>query len=266
MISLISRRIGRFALGVVGVACLAFGVTLAGCMAEDETPQARVVAPPPPPAAPLTPKVTSIEHLMAELQIDERVELPEAKAPDNDPDREAVLEIFDAFARGDAEVLGSMISLDDKIELEELVSSGTWRETVAGITRIEIQTGISPYDQKCALGIFHVGGEFQPQLWYYHYSSDADGFIFEAAPTPPDIMEKLSGADWIAAWHQILVDELARADDPDEVIEVPQRNYDDEQARGGRSGGGSPGRTPQAPPGGPKRRQPKTPRPPPGPG
>ncbi len=261
---MISRRIGRFALGVTGVACLALGVTLAGCMAEDETPQARVVAPPPPPPAPLTPKVTLIADLMAELQIDERVELPEAKAPDNDPDREAVLVIFDAFARGDAETLGSMISPDDNLELEELVSSGTWRETVADITRIEIQTGISPYDQKCALGVFHVGGEFQPQLWYY--SSDADGFMFEAAATPPDIMDKLSGADWIAAWHQILVDELARADDPDEVVEVAQRNYDDEGAGGGRSGGGSPGRTPQAPPGGTKRRQPKPPRPPPGPG
>ena len=262
---MISRRIGRFALGVTGVACLALGVTLAGCMAEDETPQARVVAPPPPPPAPLTPKVTLIADLMAELQIDERVELPEAKAPDNDPDREAVLGIFDAFARGDAETLGSMISPDDNLELEDLVSSGTWRETVADITRIEIQTGIA-YDQKCALGIFHVGGEFQPQLWYYHYSSAADGFVFEAAPTPPDIMDKLSGADWIAAWHQILVDELARGDDPDEVVEVAQRNYDDEGAGGGRSGGGSAGRTPQAPPGGPKRRTPKTPRPPPGPG
>ena len=259
---MISHRTGRIALGVAGVACLAMGVTLAGCVAEDEQPQARVMASPPPPPAPPTPKVTPIEHLMAELQIDERVELPEAKAPDNDADREAVLEIFDAFARGDAQALGSMISFNDNLELEELVSSGAWRETVAGITRIEIQTGISPYDQKCALGVFHVRGEFQPQLWYY--TSDADGLMFEAAPTPPDIMDKLSGADWIAAWHQILADELARADDPDEVIEVPQRNYDDEGAGGG-SGGGGPERTPQAPPGGPKRRQPKTPRPPPGP-
>lgn len=259
-----SRRSGWFVPGIAGLACVVTAVTLAGCVAEDDQPQARVVAPPPP-AAPPAPTVTPIKHLMAQLHIDERVELPEGKAPDNDADREAVLEIFDAFARGDAEVLGSMISLDDKIELEELVSSGTWRETVAGITRIEIQTGISPYDQKCALGIFHVGGEFQPQLWYYHYSPDDDGFIFDAAPTPPDIMDKLSGADWIAAWHQILVDELARADDPDEVIEVVQRNYDDEEAGGGGSGGQPGRRAPQAPPGGPKRRQPKPPRAPPGP-
>ncbi len=258
-----SRRTGWFAPGIAGLACVVTAVTLAGCVAEEE-PQARVVAPPPPPAAPPAPTVTPIKHLMAQLHIDERVELPEGKAPDNDADREAVLEIFDAFARGDAEALGSMISLDDKLELEELVSSGALRRTASGITRIEIQTGISPYDQKCALGIFHVGGEFQPQLWYYHYSPDDDGFIFDAAPTPPDIMDKLSGADWIAAWHQILVDELARADDPDEVIEVAQRNYDAEEAGGGGSRGGAPG-GPQAPPGGPKRRPPKTPRPPPRP-
>jgi hypothetical protein len=61
----------------------------------------------------------------------------------------------------------------------------------------------------------------------------------------------LSGDNWIAAWFEILRLELARADEPDAVIEVPQTDFTDEpdvvenETTGispGGSGGNSPGR------------------------
>ena len=238
-------------------ACVLLAAIACGCGSEDAAPQARVVAPPPPPPPP-APKLTPIDELMALLRIDERVDLPESKAPDNDADRKIVLEFYDAFVRGDDQAVGRMISGADGLELEELVSAGSWQETVSRISRVEIQTGLSPLGQKCALGVFHVGSGFQPQLWYYEELLGE--YVFEAAATPPGIMERLSGTDWIAAWHDILAQEIARADEPDEEFEIPQRTFDEQEDKGGRSASSPSGRGPMRPPGGPTRRTPKTPR------
>lgn len=238
-------------------ACVLLAAIACGCGSEDAAPQARVVAPPPPPPPP-APKLTPIDELMALLRIDERVDLPESKAPDNDADRKIVLEFYDAFVRGDDQAVGRMISGADGLELEELVSAGSWQETVSRISRVEIQTGLSPLGQKCALGVFHVGSGFQPQLWYYEELLGE--YVFEAAATPPGIMERLSGTDWIAAWHDILAQEIARADEPDEEFEIPQRTFGEQEDKGGRSASSPGGRGPMRPPGGPTRRTPKTPR------
>jgi hypothetical protein len=238
-------------------ACVLLAAIACGCGGEDAAPQARVVAPPTTPPPPPPPKITPIDELMAQLRIDERVALPESKAPDNDADRKIVLEFYDAFVRSDDQAVGRMISGADRLELEELVSAGSWRDTVSRISRVEIQTGMSPLGQKCALGVFHVGSGFQPQLWYYEELSGE--YVFEAAATPPDIMERLSGTDWIAAWHEILDEEIARANEPDEEFEIPQRTFDDEEGSG--RSASSPGRrAPTRPPGGPSRRPPKPPR------
>ncbi len=239
-------------------ACVLLAAIACGCGSEDAAPQARVVAPPRTPPPPPPPKLTPIDELMVQLRIDERVDLPEGTAPDNDADRKIVLEFYDAFVRGDDQAAGRMISGADRLELEELVSAGSWQETVSRISRVEIQTGMSPLGQKCALGVFHVGSGFQPQLWYYEEL--AGEYVFEAAATPPGIMDRLSGTDWIAAWHDILDQEIARANDPDEEFDLPQRTFDEEEDKGGRGASSPGGRGPMRPPGGPTRRTPKAPR------
>ena len=109
-----------------------------------------------------------------------------------------------------------------------------------------------------------AGLSFQPQLWYY--TATVDDVTFDAIATPPDILYRLSGADWITAWFDLLDEELALADAPDEEFTVPQKNYADGTSTTG--GGTSPGGFEPGPkgPGGPgKRPKPKTPRRPPGP-
>src|SRR3982750_225090 len=92
-----------------GMCVLASAVlaTSPGCSKHEEETVA-VAPPPPPPPAPEAPKVTPIDQLMAQLNIDPKVHLPEAKAPDNDEDRKAVLVFFDSFARGNAQALKTM--------------------------------------------------------------------------------------------------------------------------------------------------------------
>jgi hypothetical protein len=251
---------------VIGTACATVGLLFAGCGSEPE-PQTRAprAAPPPAPRQAPASAVTPVADLMVQLSIDERVNLPEDEAPGNNPDRIAVLEFFDAFARGDADALRTMLPLADELELDALIESGAWAETIDGISEIGIETGAGPYDEKCALAVFEVDGDFQPQLWYYH--SEDEGYQFDAAPTPPDMINKLYGDDWIALWHKILEEELALANKPDEDFDVPTVDLDTSESRGTSFGGGSsPGTTPNRPGGPPGRRPPPPPRRPPGPG
>ncbi len=233
-----------------------------GCSAEEEpvvVARPAPVAAPPPPA----PTVTPVSELMAQHRIDERIVLPEDKAPDNTEDRLAILEFFDAFARGDQKSVGEMMSGADRIELEDLVASGRWQQATKDIERIELQTGTSEYGP-CVLAVITVDLDFQPQLWYYR--GDSSGYTFEAAPSPPGILNLLSGTDWIASWHKILKEEMELANKPDEEFDVPQVNLDSGQTTSSGSaspGGGRPGPT-GAPPNRGRRPPSGTPPRPPG--
>lgn len=224
---MINHKTNRFVLSLSIAACAAAPVLMQGCSGDDQDQVVVAPPPPPPPVAPPPPAVTPIEQLMAQLNIDPRVRLPEDKAPDNDTDRKAVLVFFDAFARGDAKSVKRMLPLTDQLELEALTDSGAWQASVKEIQTIDVQTGSNSLSQKCALAVIEVGSgavtNFQPQLWYY--TADSKESLFEAAPTPPGIIDKLTG-NWIDTWHKILAEELALADQPEGVWEPPKKNLD----------------------------------------
>lgn len=246
---------GLLLVGVLGVT---------GCGGNPPPPAPVTQKPAPPPSPPPKPTVTPINQLMAELGIDQRVQLSEADAPETDAKRRAVLEFFDSFARGDAQVLGSMLAEIDRMELDDLVASGVWETTTADISRIVVQTG-EHAGESCALAVFWVGAGFQPQLWVY--TTGIDKPTFDAIATPPDIMSKLSGDDWIAAWFKLLNEELALANKLEEEFIVPKKDLSDPGFDSGfsMSPGGPPTRQPGSPGPG-KRPKPKgPPRRPPGP-
>lgn len=232
-------------LGLAAFVCAGASVMMNGCSKTDDTPVA-VVQPPPPPPPPPAPTVTPIADLMAQLNIDARVSLPEEKAPDNDADRKAVLVFFDAFARGNAQAVKTMLPLADQPQLTALVDSGEWKNTTSKISKIGVLTGKNQASLKCALAVIEVGKgsdtSYQPQLWYY--TSEGENGSFEAAPTPPGIMDRLTG-DWIATWHKILEEEKALAMKPDEAVHIEQRNLESDNDSQNNNGGG--GSTPNAP-------------------
>jgi len=216
----------------IGLGVAALTVGLAGC-SEEEEPQQQVVERKP--APPPKPKVTPIDQLKQQMAIDERVMLPEQEAPNSDAERRALLSFFDAFARGDAQTLEEMMTLVDARELEALEGSGQLRSTAEDIAQIQIQTGTSPDGRDCALAVYFVNGSFQPQMWYYD-GSGAGEFTFEAAPSPPGIIDQLHGEDWIAKWHEILNKEIELANKPDIEYVPPQQNLDEEGSDGDDSG------------------------------
>lgn len=247
------RAVPLVGLGV----CLA----LTACSAEEEPVVTRAVAPPPPPP-PSAPPVTPIEDLMANLGIDERVMLPENEAPGSDEEREALLEFFDAFVRADDRTIGEMLDPLDKMELEAMVASGSWSASVDGIEAVELETG-TMMGVPVVLALFDIDGEYQPQLWSYDVTEY--GAMFSAEPTPPNIIDRLSG-DWIQSWQEILAEEAQLALQPDAEAAVVEEDDDATSSRSGsRSGGGggttTPGGGPGSPPG---LRDPGPPQKPPG--
>ncbi|MFO0827265.1 MAG: hypothetical protein U0572_03860 [Phycisphaerales bacterium] len=212
-----------FGCGAAAATLLASSLT--GCGEEPPPP------PPPPPVAakPVVepPKVTSISELMAKLGSDTRIRWPEERAPVtiNDAERTAILNFFDAFARGDSSRLQPMLSATDQYELDNLVKSGAWDATTKKITRIDIRTGKSPASggtaaKPCVLAVYQVGDNFEPQLWSYRVQPT--GAEFEAVATPPGIMNQLSGEDWVTAWFELLQKDEELANKPDENPHVPQ--------------------------------------------
>lgn len=249
---------------VRGLACgtiICMMVGLGGC-GEEEAPPPVAAAPrkaPPPPPPPPAPTVTPVSDLMAQYQIDPRISLPEEQAPDNDADRIAVLRFFDSFAKGDAGQLGSLLSGPDAALLERMSESDAFEQATQGIMAINIQTGTSPSIGDCALALFMVDGEFEAQLWTFQVDGDpaADGARFDSVPASPDIVEHLSGDDWIAAWVEVMEGEWARALEPDEVIEIASTDLSDEEDE---SAGGPSGNAPIGPGGGaPGRKRPTGP-------
>jgi hypothetical protein len=262
-----SRTATRAALAIVATA--AASLSLAGCGEEEAPPPPPVVvAPPPPPPPPPPPAVKSIAELMQELGIDPRVKLAESDAPNTTEKRIAVLLFWHNFATGDAEKAGKTMSDEDKLTLQALVANGAWPAITSQIEQIEVVCA-DDGAKFATMGIVRAGDDESPMLWDCDMSLE-NGF-FMAFPATPDIMEQLSGADQIAAWRTYIKELLAKADLPDEIIEIAQEDVQTtsvEGSSGGSGGGGGTGagapkmrrpvpkdpvKVPQGPPGGPGR-------------
>ncbi len=199
---------------------------------------------------------TPIADLMAEFNIDPRISMTEDKAPDNDEERIVVLRFFDGMVRGDSDRLSSMMSEADALILERMVASGDWAAATSGIEAIEIETDRGRGIGECALAMVTVGSDFDVQLWNFEVVGDAeadDGATFDALATPPSMINRLSGNDWIATWLEIIDQEMARAEEPDEAVEFESLVLESEEAEAAsKSKGGSR-------PAGPGRKKPTVP-------
>lgn len=261
-----SRLATRAALAIFATA--AVSLSLAGCGEEELPPPPPVVRTEPPPVKeePVA-MVKSIAELMAELGIDPRVKLAERDAPNSTEKRIAVLLFWHQFATGNAQKAGEFMGDEDKVTLEALVANGGWSAVAANLEQIEV---VCADDGRnfATMGIVRSGDDESPMLWECDMSPESG--VFTAYPSTPDIMEQLSGSDLISAWRTYITELLAKAELPDEVIEIAQEDVQTtnvEGSGGGGEGGGSgagapkmrrpvpkdPVKVPQGPPGGPGR-------------
>ncbi len=208
------------AAAVIVTACAS--VFVGGCGEEEAPPPVAYVPPPPaPPPPPPEPTVKSIAELMKELNIDPKIELPEERAPDTTEERVAVLLFWNAFAKGDADYASSQMGSADKRVLEQLKKTGAWSATAVKIEKIEVQCS-DDGDGFATLGLVTAGDSEQPLLWDATMS-EVQAAEFTAFPGTPDILDHLSGEDWIDAWKKYINGLFEKyANLPDEEVEIPQ--------------------------------------------
>ncbi|MFK7960804.1 MAG: hypothetical protein AB8G96_09790 [Phycisphaerales bacterium] len=199
-----------------------------GCGGDDQVVQA---PPPPPPPAPVvdnTPRVLTVDNLMAEMGVSDKVLMSESNAPASTESRRAVLEFFDAFVRSQDTRVAPLLAEGDRPFLDLMVDLGTWEPVTSSIESVTLVAGTSPESRPAILGMFVRDGEDEYQMWYYDI--EAGQPTFEAAPTPPGIVSELSGleSEYIAQWHDILTAEMELASQPDAEFIKLDVNLDEE--------------------------------------
>ena len=254
------NRTVRFMLCLGLAALLPLG--LSGCGGEEEKQEEAVQAPAPVPTAPRRP-ACALDDLRAELQISDKVRLTEAEAPPNCDDRRNLLVFFDAFVNPQADTLREMLSLEDAMQLEAMLNAGQLAPLSDRIREVTLNTGVSPLGRPCVLAMYLLDDGYHAQMWYFKDTSGASSF--ESVAQPPDVVDRLSGADLVASWFEVLQEERDRASEyDDEVDELSSGQSAPPASSSGNAGGGAPRTPPRRPaspsgPGGPKPLGPKTP-------
>lgn len=235
---------------IVGMLVIASSL-LSGCGGGDEVKQVKKAAPKKN-TQPVE-RLMTIDELMGEMQIDDRVYIPEEDAPVTNQARRGVLTFFDSWVNGNHETVGSMLGSADAAELQAMVEDGQWSSATGDrIDAVYITTGNSSEGGRCVLAIYEIGQLSQPQLW--NYREQGDGLIFEAVATPPGMMNRLGGEDLIAAWWKILETENGLWEIPDADLNDLLEDEDDGALASSPGSGGSKKRTPGG--GGSKKRTP----------
>ncbi|MEE2908511.1 MAG: hypothetical protein VX527_11860 [Planctomycetota bacterium] len=230
---------------------LAASVTLGGCGEEEKKP--KKVERTKPKSTPKLVQMRTIEELKAEYKIDDRVEMPEDKAPTSEKERIALLQFFDAWVRSNPDHVLEVLGMADQAQLLTMIDEGQWGQiTGDAIEFVTIQVGPSKEGDTCVLAYFEGLESNQYQLWRYRNDGE-DTIIFEAVATPPGMVDRLSGEDLIAGWWKVLDDEAALWD-LDDNEELDLLVEDDEEKDGSASGDDSGRRKPGG--GGSGRRKP----------
>jgi hypothetical protein len=121
-------------LSVCGLATVALSVSLGGCEKPPPPP------PPPPPKveAPPPPEPIKVDSVLASLRPDARVQFPQERAPIDESLARAVIELANAFAKGDSAKVGSMLDPVSKVTLDKLVADGSFEDVAKKLEGVRI--------------------------------------------------------------------------------------------------------------------------------
>ena len=202
---------------VILAMCCVVALPMLGC--EDPPPPetknvtAKPVDPGPPPA-------TSIEDLMAEYDIDERIWMDERQAPRSDEERIGLLTFFDGFATGRADRLRPYFGPIELEELATLEASGELAQLAADIEGIEIWMGVTNEGRKAVLGLYEFADRVEGQMWEIVQLPQAGGgYLLVAAYAPPGLSESL-GRDAFDDWYEAVQAEQAKLNLADLGVEA----------------------------------------------
>ena len=143
---------------------------LAGCKKKK--------APPPPPPPPQV-KVDPFDG----LKTDPRVQFPEERAPDSPEMAQAIADVANAFATGNAAELRALLNPTSTPEITYLLDSGEWAEATRGIEVVRV----CALEKTAADGLIRIGLGIQDANGAYLLALagapvDGGGWIFGGLP------------------------------------------------------------------------------------
>jgi hypothetical protein len=197
------------------------------------------VDPGPPPA-------TSIEQLMTQYDIDDRVWMDERQAPITDEERIGLLTFFDGFATGRADRLKPFFGPIEQEELANLEASGELAQLAADIEGIEIWMGVTNEGRPAVLGLYEFADRVEGQMWEVAQAPrSGGGYVLVAAYAPPGLSDAL-GRDAFDDWYAAVQTEQAKLNLADLGMEAARGSAadsgsgDPNAAPGQGAGGGGP--------------------------
>ena len=212
--------------------------------------------PPPPKKAKKTPVVQgpppamSIDDLIADNGIDDRVWMDELQAPPTNAQRLGLLQFFDGFLTGRADLLKPFFGPIEREELAKLEASGDLAQLAADIEGVEIRLGVTNEGRPAVLGLYEFADRVEGQMWEIADGPGPAGmgsgqYILVAAYAPPGLSDWL-GRDAFIDWYTAVQAEQAMLNKADLGMEAARAKASDAsenpaEAPSGSSGGGGPG-------------------------
>lgn len=180
------------------LALIAAGVLFAGCEKEPPKPPP---APPPAPAPPPPPEPVDVEALLQEKGADPRVQFAGRAAPVSRELAEAVIDLADALAKGDAETLRPLLDRSAQAVLDDLTATGEWDAETGKIEAVRVVslTGAqqeSPSSSTVTIAVQDPRGAY---LLGWSAVRSGDTWLFKNAPAQGDVRPRASAFDGVVA-------------------------------------------------------------------
>ena len=162
-----------------GALALAIPLGMPGCEKKQKQVQA---PPPPPPPRRLDP--------LEDLDMDPRVQFPEAREPSTRELAEAIAEFSSALVRGDDATLSAMMDADGRTVLSALKSSGHWKAETSRIEAVRVCT-LEEADDAVRLGL---GIQDPEGAYVLAWTGTPDGDSYTFSPLPMEYVQRDSVA------------------------------------------------------------------------
>lgn len=148
-----------------GAIAVCLPLALGGCGKEEQQVQA---PPPPPPPRQLGP--------LEDLEMDPRVQFPEAREPGSREIAEAIAEFASALVKGDDSTMAAMLDESGQAVLSQLKSDGLWKSATSNIEAVRVCTLTQSDDAfDVGLGVQDPDGAY---LLAWSAKRGTEGFTF----------------------------------------------------------------------------------------
>jgi hypothetical protein len=187
----------------VAILLAACAAAFGGC--EKKKKPAPPPPPPPPPKVEL-PKPVDIQALLQEMKSDARVKFADEQSPADRSLAESVIKFSNAFVKGEANTMKSMLDRPSQVILDKLVSTGDWEAETKPIEQVRIvsmsnTTELPAEKSTVGMAIQAPGGAY---LLAWNASKAGDTWTFAAAPSQQDSKPRASDFDGVSISTSVL--------------------------------------------------------------